>query len=143
MKWKYLITRSIYYFRTGYGLYLTFPLAFISFVSTVYYLAVKNIPVLENLFPHFLLFILFTLLFIPPISVLVGWMHFKRLLSPFYRAQLDIDTEANPYAQRIVGPVNVPYLKVISELGKLHGVDTSALDKIIRETEIKFKLVKE
>lgn len=135
---KKALLRSWFYFRTGYPIYLSIPVALISYASAIYYLAIEDIPVLKALFPKFHIFLLSALLVLPTLGILLGWMHYKRILSPFYRAELDVQVEANPYAQNIVSPVNLPLFKVLSQLAKMHNVDTSELDAIIERSKEKF-----
>jgi hypothetical protein len=84
-----------YYFRVGYSTYLTFLLGYASTLVTLYYLAIKNMPALLDIFPNFLPFAILSTLVGAPVSVLVGWIHFKR--SPLFSSEADIATEANPY----------------------------------------------
>jgi hypothetical protein len=67
-------------------------------------------------------------------------MHYKKGLSAFFKAEQDIQIEANPYATSITSPVSLPGMRVLAALGKIHGIDTSDLDTIIQETERKFGL---
>lgn len=135
---KKLFLRSWFYFRFGYSTYVSFPTSLIAYASSIYYLAIQNLPFLHNFFPHFYVFILFALVVLPPASAFFAWMHFKRVLSPFYKAELDIGVEANPYSMTITTPVNLALFKTVSDLAKQHGIDTWNLDKIISETEKKF-----
>ena len=130
--------RSWFYFRQGYGLYLSYPVAFAGYASSVYYLAVKNVPFLAMLFPQFHTFVIAALFAIPFAGVFLGWAHYKKVLSPFFRAEVDIGVEANPYAMEISTPVNLPGMRVLSELAKQHGINTEDLDQIILRTEQKF-----
>ena len=142
MNLKRIVLRSWFYFRQGYSLYLSYPVSFAAYATSVYYLAVKNIPFLEMLFPHFHTFIIVALFALPIVGIALGWAHFKRLLSPFFRAEVDIGVEANPYAMEIMTPVNLPWMHVLSELAKQHGIDTEELDKIISRTEKKFNVMR-
>jgi hypothetical protein len=94
-----MITRSWYYFRMGYSTYLTFLLGYVSTFVTLYYLAIKNIPELLNIFPRFLTFALVGTIVGVPLSVVVGWLHLKR--SSAWTAEVDISTEANPYNYKL------------------------------------------
>jgi len=94
-----LITRMWYYFRVGYSTYLTFLLGYASTLVTVYYLAIKNMPTLLDVFPHFVPFALLATFVGAPVSVLVGWIHFKR--SSLFTSEAEIGTEANPYYFRV------------------------------------------
>jgi len=89
------LTRLWYYFRIGYSTYLTFALGYISTLVTIYYLAIKNLPTLLDLFPHFVPFAILATVIGGPASVAIGWLHFKR--TPAYSSEQDISVEANPY----------------------------------------------
>jgi len=89
------VFRMWYYFRLGYTTYLTFLLGFATTLITVYYLAIINIQVLLNVFPHFLWFAITAIVVGVPISCLLGWIHMKG--SALYSSEVDISVEANPY----------------------------------------------
>ena len=89
------VARLWFYFRMGYATYLTFLLGFISTLITVYYLAIKNIPYLLDVFPHFVPFAVLATIIGLPFSIGVGWVHYKR--SPAFSSEVDIQVEANPY----------------------------------------------
>lgn len=91
--------RAWYYFRLGYGTYATFLLGYITTLVTVYYLAIKGIPDLLEIFPHFWLFGVVVTLAGGPVIVMIGWAHLKR--SQAYSAELDISYEANPYLYKM------------------------------------------
>jgi hypothetical protein len=95
-----IIARSWYYFRIGYGTYLTFLLGVVNTLVVVWYLAIREVPSLESLFGHFVPFAAVTTLIGVPLSVLLGWVHLKR--SPAYRSEVDIGVEANPYNYRLI-----------------------------------------
>lgn len=91
--------RAWYYFRTGYSTYLAFMIATVNTMVTVYYLAIKNIPDLQIIFPSFTVWVLFVVFAIAPLAVLVGWLHMKR--SPAFRSEMDVTMEANPYYYKL------------------------------------------
>ena len=91
--------RMWYYFRLGYGTYVTFPFGLLSFIATVYYLLIKNIPVLSELFPSVIVFSLLIAVIGGPVSIGFGWWHMKR--SRIYSTEQDIGYEANPYVYKI------------------------------------------
>ncbi len=93
------IARLWYYFRIGYSTYLTFLLGYLSTLVTVYYLAIKNLPTLLDIFPHFVPFAALATVVGGPLSVTIGWLHFKR--SAAYSAEADIGVEANPYYYKV------------------------------------------
>ena len=93
------LTRFWYYFRIGYSTYLTFLLGYVSTLITVYYLAIKNLPYLLNLFPHFETFSILATIIGAPVSVAIGWLHLKR--STAYSSEADITVESNPYSYKL------------------------------------------
>jgi hypothetical protein len=121
---KNYLTRFWYYFRIGYGTYLTFLLGYVSTLITVYYLAIKNLPDLLNLFPHFETFAILATVIGAPTSVAIGWLHLKR--SQAYTAEADITVESNPYSYKLVpgkeleafAPSYLETLKLVSKLLK-------------------------
>ena len=93
------ITRFWYYFRIGYATYLTFLLGYVSTLITVYYLAIKSLPYLLDIFPHFETFSLLATVIGAPASVIIGWLHLKR--SQAYNAEADISVESSPYTYKL------------------------------------------
>jgi len=93
------IYRAWYYFRLGYATYFSFLLGYISTLVSVYYLAIKNMPVLMSVFPHFWGFTLLGTAIGVPLAVLIGWLHMKR--TSVYTAEADIGAEANPYYYKL------------------------------------------
>lgn len=93
------VARLWYYFRIGYSTYLTFILGYVSTLVTVYYLAIKNLPSLLDIFPHFVPFAVLATVVGGPLSVFIGWLHLKR--SPAFSAEVDIGVEANPYNYKL------------------------------------------
>lgn len=94
-----LLFRAWYYFRIGYGTYLTFLLGFATTVVTVYYLAINNISFLKVIFPSFWIFSIIALVVGVPVAIFMGLFHFKR--SQAYSAEVDIGIEANPYYYKV------------------------------------------
>jgi hypothetical protein len=90
-----LLSRAWFYFRTGYGTYLVFLLGAANTLTVVYYLLIRNIPQLQDYFPHFTTFAIIAVITGVPVTVLIGWLHLKR--SPIYTSELDVGVEANPY----------------------------------------------
>jgi hypothetical protein len=78
---------------------LTFLLGYISTLVTVYYLAVKNLPYLLDLFPHFESFSVLATVIGAPASVIIGWLHLKRTRA--FSAEQDISVESNPYTYKL------------------------------------------
>jgi hypothetical protein len=95
------LTRAWVYFRMGYSTYLSFLLGYGSTLVTVYYLAIKNMPGLLDIFPQFVPFAVLATAIGAPLAVIVGWVHLKR--SELYSAERDIGVEASPYNYKLPG----------------------------------------
>jgi len=91
--------RMWFYFRLGYSTYLIFLLGFATTLVTIYYLAIKNMPLLLDVFPHFLPFALLALFIGIPLSCFIGWIHMKG--SAIWTSEVDINVEANPYLYKM------------------------------------------
>lgn len=74
-------------------------LGYASTLVTVYYLAIKNLPTLLDVFPHFVPFAAISTIVGLPISVGIGWVHLKR--SRLYSSEADVTAEANPYNYKL------------------------------------------
>lgn len=94
-----LLFRAWYYFRMGYSTYLTFILGYVSTLVTVYYLAIRNMPVLLDVFPQFFEFAVLATVVGVPLAVAVGWVHLKR--SRLFSSEVDIAVEASPYYYKL------------------------------------------
>ena len=99
MRGSRFVFRMWYYFRVGYSTYLTFFLGFATTLVTVYYLAINNIPTLQELFPHFWLFAAIALIVGVPAACIIGWFHMKG--SALWKSEVDITAEANPYLYKM------------------------------------------
>jgi len=93
------IARMWYYFRIGYATYLTFILGALNTLVVVWYLALQQVPSVTNIFGHFAWFAVVTVMIGSPVSIAIGWIHFKRI--PAYSSEQDIIVEANPYNYRL------------------------------------------
>ncbi len=91
--------RSWFYFRTGYSTYLTFIITVLNTMVVVYYLAIKNVPALQTVFPNFTVWAVTLIAGGVPLAIFLGWLHLKR--SPAYRSEADIAVEANPYYYKL------------------------------------------
>ncbi len=129
LKWIY---RAWFYFRQGYSTYLTFVLGYGSTLVTVYYLAIKNAPLLLDLFPHFVPFGLLATVVGVPLAVVVGWVHLKR--SRLYSSEADIAAESSPYNYKLPPgywreawfPVMLAQLRLLGRLSEAKGLLTES-----------------
>jgi len=136
--------RSWYYFRIGYGTYLTFLLGFVSTIVTVYYLAISNIYFLKSIFPTFWLFSLLAIAVGVPLAVFSGYVHFKR--SQAYSAEVDIAVEANPYYFKITPgkekdlgvPLSIANIDLSLAMAKKLGILTPEIESTFLEVRRKY-----
>ena len=97
-------------------------MGYVSTLITVYYLAIKNLPYLLDIFPKFEEFSVLATVIGAPTSVIIGWLHLKRTQA--YTAEADITIESNPYSYKAVPGKEleaiVPsYLELLRLVGKL------------------------
>jgi hypothetical protein len=116
------VARLWYYFRIGYGTYLTFLLGAVNTLVVVWYLAIREAPAIENFFGHFVGFAVVIALVGAPLSVAMGWLHIKR--TPAYSSEMDIGVEANPYYYKLPPGYNKEafaplYLELLTQMTRL------------------------
>ena len=92
--------RLWYYFRLGWGSYFAFIFAAINTLTVTYFLAIENYPILSQIFPTFVQYVITVALIGVPLLVLIGYVHYKK--SPAYRSEADVHIESNPHAQRVL-----------------------------------------
>ncbi len=90
--------RSWFYFRTGWSVYFAFIFAAINTLVVTYYLAIENIPFLQEIFPTFTHYVIVTVVVGIPVLIGAGYIHFKR--SQGFKSEADISIETNPHARR-------------------------------------------
>ena len=128
--------RAWFYFRQGYGLYFAFILAGINTLTLTYFLAIENYPLLKEVFPTFVHYVIILVSLGLPILITVGYLHYKR--SPGYRSETGIANETNPYARRnLVNSelnlqINLEVLKIIIELSRDGKIEKTQMDKILK-----------
>ncbi len=92
--------RSWYYFRTGWGTYFTFIFSAINSLVITYYLAIKKLPVLEQIFPSIFHYAFIMISVLIPILLYAGYVYFKK--SQQFTSEADINIESNPHWNRIL-----------------------------------------
>jgi hypothetical protein len=124
-------------------------LGYVSTLITVYYLAIKNLPDLLSLFPHFETFALLGTAIGAPLSVIIGWMHLKR--SHAYSAEADITVESNPYSYKLTpgkeaeafAPSYLELLRLLSRLLASQSLLTKEDEMRIKNLESKLQTLVE
>jgi len=133
-----LMMRFWYYFRIGYSTYLSFLIGYASMLVTLYYLAIKNIPSLNPLFPNFSCFAVIATAIGGPISGFIGWLHMKRTSA--YASEADISVEANPWNYKlapgvyreVIGPLYLEVLSLIAKASVLSDDDKLRIEELKR-----------
>jgi hypothetical protein len=126
--------RGWYYFRTGWSVYLAFIFAAINTLTVTYFLAIDNYPMLKEIFPSFLHYIVIASVVGIPFLVLIGYAHFKRTAS--FKAEADIMIEANPHWRRILQntevllPSYVALLELVVKLSKNEKLSEDDMNQI-------------
>jgi hypothetical protein len=91
--------RAWFYFRMGWGTYFAFIFAAINTLTVTYFLAIEKAPILQEIFPSFLIYILFTTMIGVPLLILVGYIHFRRTAA--YGSEAEVQVESNPYYYKL------------------------------------------
>ena len=102
--------RGWFYFRQGWSVYFAFIFAAVNTLTVTYFLAIDNYPVLKEIFPSFIHYIVIVVLVGIPLLALVGYAHYKRTAS--FKAEADIHIEANPHMRRIL--INTEFMLSMS-----------------------------
>ena len=102
--------RGWYYFRQGWSVYFAFIFAAINTLTVTYFLAIENYPVLKEVFPSFIHYIVIVVTIGIPLLVLIGYAHYKR--TPSFKAEADIHIEANPHMRRML--INTEFMLSMS-----------------------------
>jgi hypothetical protein len=91
--------RAWFYFRQGWGTYFAFVLAAVNTLTVTYYLAIEKAPILQEIFPSFIFYIIFTVSIGIPLLIGVGYIHYKK--TPSYTSEADITVESYPYYYKL------------------------------------------
>jgi hypothetical protein len=140
MTQKNLFFRAWFYFRQGWSTYFAFIFAAINTLTVTYFLAIEEYPILNSLFPSFLIYVLIVVSMGIPILVLVGYGHFKR--SNAFKAEADINIEANPHFRRILSntellfPILVKLLEINTKISNNEKLSEAELNELNSLKEI-------
>ena len=140
---KLLPFRLWFYFRNGWGTYFAFIFAAINTLTVTYFLAIENYPILKNIFPTFLYYVIIITLIGVPILVGVGYVHFKK--SHAYSAEADVVQESHPYNFRLLPGWNIEvlfplYLMLSEMMVKWSKNERLNEDEIIQIQELQKKI---
>lgn len=124
--------RSFFYIGQGYAV-AALPFAFLGYASSIYYLAIGNLPDLNNLFPTFSSFLILAAITLPAMCCLVGYVYMKK--SWLYRISQVVTVESNPYQNTLIAPINIPIWEGYVKLFKKFEIDTEELEEIIERSK--------
>jgi hypothetical protein len=126
--------RGWYYFRMGWATYFAFILAAINTLTVTYYLAIENIPILQTIFPTFVIYVLVVVSMGIPLLVTIGYIHYKR--SKAFQSEAEIIIESNPIQARHIAntemllELNLKQLDIILGLYQNNKISDSELKEI-------------
>ena len=103
--------RGWYYFRMGWGTYFAFIFAAINTLTVTYFLAIENYPILHEVFPTFIIYVIIITAVGIPLLTFIGYIHFKR--TPSYRTEASILFESNPFLRRTL--INSEFILEINQ----------------------------
>jgi len=82
------------YFQRGHRSYLAFLISFANFVVIQYRLFIQYVSFLSQIFPHLLHFIAIFIVIYVPVSIVVGWLDYKKVSVP---VETTLHVEVNPW----------------------------------------------
>jgi hypothetical protein len=97
---KNLGFRSWFYFRMGWSTYFAFLFAAVNTLTVTYYLAIERLPVLKEIFPSFVIYVVIIVAIGIPILTLIGYIHYKKSVA--FKTESEVYFESNPVFQRIL-----------------------------------------
>ena len=125
----------------GWSTYFAFVFAAINTLTVTYFLAIESYPVLKEIFPSFIHYVIILAAVGIPILTSIGYVHFKK--SPSYRAESTVSYESNPWALRDV--VNSEYtllvtLRVLEMLNKLSEKNNDSSEELKESVDLENEL---
>ena len=131
--------RSWYYFRMGWSTYFAFIFAAINTLTVTYFLAIDNYPILKEIFPTFVIYIILVGGVGIPLLTLIGYIHFKRTSA--YRSESAINYESNPFGRRMfinsefILNINQKLITLLLEMQKDGKINNETLEQIQKTQE--------
>ena len=138
---KNLSFRAWFYFRTGWSTYFAFIFAAINTLTVTYFLGIENYPQLLEIFPSFLQYVVVISGLAIPILVAAGYLHYKK--SSAFKAEADINIEANPHWRRMLTNTDLllsSYVNLIELIPKITNHEKLSEDELKELTKLKESL---
>jgi hypothetical protein len=111
--------RGWYYFRNGWSVYFAFIFAAINTLTVTFYLAIEKYPLLQEIFPSFIHYVVIVSLIGIPVLTIIGYVHYKK--SSAFRAEASVHFESNPFPRRtlvnseIILKLNLEILEILKK----------------------------
>ena len=131
--------RGWYYFRMGWSTYFAFIFAAINTLTVTYFLAIDNYPILKEIFPTFIIYIILVGGVGIPLLTIIGYIHFKRTSA--YRSESAINYESNPFGRRMfinsefILNINQKLITLLLEMQKDGKINNETLEQIQKTQE--------
>ena len=131
--------RGWYYFRMGWSTYFAFIFAAINTLTVTYFLAIDNYPILKEIFPTFIIYIIIVGGIGIPLLTFIGYFHFKRTSA--YRSESAINYESNPFGRRMfinsefILNINQKLITLLLEMQKDGKINNETLEQIQKTQE--------
>ena len=137
--------RSWYYFIIGYSSYFAFIFAAINTLTVTYFLAIDNYPVLKEVFPTFIIYVIIVAGVGIPLLVSAGYIHFKR--TEAFSSESAINFESNPFSRRMLVntelslKINQELIALLLKMQKDEKINEEALEQVQKTQSEVNKLV--
>ena len=129
--------RAWFYFRQGWGMYFAFVLSAINTLTVTYYLAIDKAPVLKEIFPSFMFYMIFAISIGIPLLIAIGYIHYKK--SPSYTSESDVTAESYPYYYKLTPgfdrQVVFPLYMMMTKMMKKMANDEKYTDDELKEID--------
>jgi hypothetical protein len=135
------VFRAWYYFRMGWSTYFAFIFAAINTLTVTYFLAIENYPILSEIFPTFVQYVIIISTVAIPILVTAGYLHFKKTSA--FKAEADINIEVNPHWRRMLTNTDLllsSYVQLIELIPKITNQEKLSEDEIKELSSLKESL---
>jgi predicted XRE-type DNA-binding protein len=129
----------------GWSTYFAFIFAAINTLTVTYFLAIENYPVLKEVFPTFVIYVIIITAIGIPLLTLIGYVHFKR--TPSFRSESAVNFESNPFARRtlinseLTLKINQELITLLLKMQQGEKIDDKIIEQIQKTQPEMSKLV--
>ncbi len=142
-----IIYRSWYYFRIGYGTYLTFPLGYIGFLALIYSFVIVPYRLNVGIFSSVAYFEVAIAIFMTPAGITLGYLHLKHTKA--WTSEIEVGVEANPYNYKVTpgkekeayAPITLVTLQLVRKIAEKDNVLTTEEKQQLENLESKMNIL--